>query len=97
MTKYALSNKALEDLSKIWEYTFEVWSELQAEKYYYSLLEACQNLAEGKLTGKLYVEISPEILGYKSGRHIIFYRKTKKSIEVARILHERMDLTVIMQ
>ncbi|NOS91687.1 MAG: type II toxin-antitoxin system RelE/ParE family toxin [Cyclobacteriaceae bacterium] len=58
MAKYALSNKALEDLSKIWEYTYEVWSELQAEKYYYSLLEACQDLAEGKLTGKSYAEIS---------------------------------------
>ena len=94
MAKYALSNKALEDLSKIWEYTYEVWSELQAEKYYYSLLDSCQDLSEGKLAGKSYTEISPEILGYKSGRHIIFYRKTKNAIEVARILHERMDLKI---
>ena len=93
MAKYSLSNKALEDLSKIWEYTYEVWSELQAEKYYYLLLDTCQDLADGNLSGKSYPEISSEILGFKAGRHVIFYRKANGSgIEVARILHERMDL-----
>lgn len=93
MAKYVLSNKAVEDLSKIWEYTYEVWSELQAEKYYYMLLDTCQDLADGNLSGKPYPEINNEILGFKAGRHIIFYRKAKNpAIEVARILHERMDL-----
>jgi toxin ParE1/3/4 len=93
MAKYSLSNKALEDLSKIWEYTYEVWSELQAEKYYYMLLDTCQDLADGNLSGKSYPEISREIVGFKTGRHVIFYRKAKGSgIEVARFLHERMDL-----
>ena len=32
MPNYELSNKAVEDLSKIYEYTFEFWSEFQAEK-----------------------------------------------------------------
>lgn len=93
MAKYTLSNKALEDLSKIWEYTYEVWSELQAEKYYYMLLDICQDLADGDLSGKSYPEINNEVLGIKAGRHIIFYRKAKGTgIEVARILHGRMDL-----
>ncbi len=93
MAKYALSNKVAEDLSKIWEYTYEAWSELQAEKYYYMLLNTCQDLADGNLSGKPYPEISAEILGFKAGRHIIFYRKAKGTgIEVARILHGRMDL-----
>ncbi|PIX07572.1 MAG: type II toxin-antitoxin system RelE/ParE family toxin, partial [Flavobacteriales bacterium CG_4_8_14_3_um_filter_35_10] len=26
MAEYKLTNKAVEDLSKIWDYTFEVWS-----------------------------------------------------------------------
>lgn len=33
MPKYILTNKAVEDLSTIWNYTFEVWSETQADKY----------------------------------------------------------------
>jgi len=93
MANYILSNKAIDDLSKIWDYTYEVWSELQAEKYYYLLLDTCQDLADEKMSGKSYPEISSEILGFKTGRHIIFYRKAKRSgIEIARILHSRMDL-----
>ncbi|MBL7737677.1 MAG: type II toxin-antitoxin system RelE/ParE family toxin [Chitinophagaceae bacterium] len=93
MAKYSLSNKALEDLSKIWDYTYKAWSELQAEKYYYMLLDTCQDLADGHLSGKPYPEISAEISGFKAGQHIIFYRKARGAgIEVARILHGRMDL-----
>lgn len=93
MANYILSNKAIDDLSKIWDYTYEVWSELQAEKYYYLLLDTCQDLADGKISGKSYPEISSEILGFKTGRHIVFYRKAKRSgIEIARVLHSRMDL-----
>ena len=93
MAKYTLSNKALEDLSKIWEYTYEAWSELQAEKYYYLLLDTYQDLADGNLSGKSYPEINAEILGFKAGRHILFYRKAKGTgIEVARVLPGRMDL-----
>lgn len=93
MAKFIFSKKALEDLSKIWEYTFDTWSESQADKYYYMLLDNCQELADGKIAGKSYSQIDTSVLGFKTGRHIIFYRKAKKGgIELARILHERMDL-----
>ncbi|MBL7729576.1 MAG: type II toxin-antitoxin system RelE/ParE family toxin, partial [Chitinophagaceae bacterium] len=33
------------------------------------------------------------ILGFRAGRHLIFYRiENKQQIQVARILHEQMDL-----
>ncbi|MBS1490179.1 MAG: type II toxin-antitoxin system RelE/ParE family toxin [Bacteroidetes bacterium] len=92
-SRYALSNKAVQDLSTIWEYTFETWSEAQADKYYFMLLDCCQGLADGKLRAKKYPEIHPEILGCKVGQHIIFFRRLRKhEIEIARILHSRMDL-----
>ena len=93
MAKYKLTNKAIEDLSKIWDYTYEVWSENQADKYYFELIGDCQVLAENHNFGKNYNEISKEIFGYKSGQHIIFFRKLSESkIEITRILHSRMDL-----
>lgn len=93
MPDYILTNKALEDLSRIWDYTFENWSEEQADKYYYLILESCQELGDKGAVGKKYPEIHPDILGYKTGQHIIFYRPTKGGkIEIARILHSRMDL-----
>jgi len=93
MAKYYLTNKAVDDLTKIWDYTYEVWSENQADKYYTELLETCQILAENQDYGKKYEEISTEIFGYKSGQHLIFYRKqSEKEIEITRIFHSRMDL-----
>lgn len=41
MAKYELTNEAVEDLTKIWEYTFDKWTEKQADKYYEMLLENC--------------------------------------------------------
>ena len=34
MPKVRYSNKAVEDLSSIWEYTLSEWSETQADEYY---------------------------------------------------------------
>ena len=42
MAKYKLTNKAVDDLAKIWNYHFDKWSESQAEKYYYMLLDNCR-------------------------------------------------------
>ena len=93
MCKYYLSNKAVDDLSKIWDYTYEVWSENQADKYYYDLLGDCQELSEIQSLGRNYIEIGMEIYGYKSGQHIIFYKTlNEKEIEIVRFLHSRMDL-----
>ncbi len=93
MTKYKLTNKAVEDLSGIWNYTFDTWSEKQADKYYNMLLDNCQNIANNPELGKNYEGITAELFGLKVNRHIIFYRKLiNKPIEITRILHEQMDL-----
>jgi toxin ParE1/3/4 len=98
MVNYILTNKAVEDLAKIWDYTFEVWSEAQADRYYYMLLDSCQEIADEKVCGKNYPEVMQDVLGFKVGLHIIFYRKSKGDrIEIARILHSRMDLKNRMQ
>ena len=93
MAGYILTNKAIDDLSVIWDYTFEVWSEGQADKYYYMLLGHCQDLVDDKAFAKNYPEINEGVFGSRSGQHIIFYRRLSLSkIEIIRILHSRMDL-----
>lgn len=93
MAKYSLTKKAIEDLSQIWEYTYDFWSEIQADKYYFELLRDCKELSEYPNLGKNYKEINAEIFGYKSARHIIFYRKLSGSeIEITRFLHSGMNL-----
>lgn len=93
MAKYQLTNKAVEDLTNVWNYTFDKWSEQQADSYYELLLDSCQDIANKPDLGKNYEGVKQDLFGLKSNRHIIFYRKFKdKSIEITRILHERMDL-----
>ncbi|WP_084418716.1 type II toxin-antitoxin system RelE/ParE family toxin [Arenibacter certesii] len=83
----------MEDLSKIWDYTFEVWSEKQADIYYESLISDCQKITDNPSLGKNYNGITQNLLGIKSNRHIIFYRTLNDNYaEITRILHERMDL-----
>jgi toxin ParE1/3/4 len=93
MANFKLTNKAVEDLTKIWDYTNEKWSEKQADKYYKMLLENCKFIANDPNIGKKYKEIRDDLWGLNANRHIIFYRKLNDhSIEITRILHERMDL-----
>ena len=93
MAEFKLTNKAVEDLSTIWDYTFEVWSERQADKYYESIISNCQEIAENPHLGKKYDGITQNLLGMKTNRHIIFYRTINEGyVEITRVLHERMDL-----
>lgn len=93
MAKFHLTNKAVEDLADLWDYTCDTWSEKQADKYYMLLLHSCQELAKLPSRGKKYDEIADDIKGYQSYQHLIFYRKlSAKEIEIVRILHGRMDL-----
>ena len=40
MVRYKFTNKAVEDLTKIWNYTVIEWSESQADIYYEMLIES---------------------------------------------------------
>ena len=51
MGNYIFTNKAVEDLSEIWNYTLDTWSEWQADTYYTMLIDSCNALAEEKLFG----------------------------------------------
>lgn len=91
MTSYILTNKAVEDLSEIWDYTYETWSE--SDRYYNLLLDSFHKLSQSPNLGKRYENITKGLLGYITGRHIIFYREMEASkIEIVRILHGRRDL-----
>lgn len=93
MANYLLTNKALEDLSKIYEYTFEFWTENQADKYYFELIEYFEMLAENPNIGKVFEEVDSNIFRFLANKHLIFYRiLSKDEIEIERILGADMDL-----
>ena len=93
MARYILTNKAVADLSNIWNYTYSKWSEDQADNYYHMLLDTCRQIADNPDLGKDYSIVFDKLSGFRAGRHIIFYHSIDRDeIEVVRILHEQMDL-----
>lgn len=91
MIKISFRQKANDDLNSIWDYTYENWSETQADKYYATIKFACEEIGRNPELGQVYSGISRNLLGLMSGKHIIFYTSISEN-EIVRILHERMDL-----
>ena len=93
MDKYILTNKAVEDLAKIWNYTFDRWSEQQADNYYEILISNCEEIANNPNFGKTYEGITSSLFGLKVNCHIIFYRIIEIDVvEITRISLGRMDI-----
>jgi toxin ParE1/3/4 len=56
---------------------------------------SCNGIGENPDVGKEYIGISKNLLGLKSGKHIIFYQLiSENEIEIIRILHKQMDLKI---
>ena len=92
-----LSKKALQDLDKIWLYSFNEWSRLQADEYLSQIYNALDQLLNNPEIGNSIHHIRK---GYRSlviGQHIAFYYRADQSvIDVVRILHHRRDINNII-
>ena len=93
MARYDITKEATEDLYRIWEYTVDTWSELQADTYYALLESGMDDVADAPdRIGKLYDEIYPGLRAYHVRRHMLFYiLQDNGRALIVRILHERMD------
>ncbi|MBL36756.1 MAG: plasmid stabilization protein [Oceanospirillaceae bacterium] len=91
MASYKLSKLAEEDLRLISAKTIEEWGRPQAQKYVSLLHETMTQLANGPNIGKTRPELFNNAKSFPAQKHMIFYWKSKTGIEVARILHQRMD------
>ena len=64
MAKYKLTNKAVDDLTRIWNYTFDKWPENQADKYYATLIDSFEQVANNFDLGKSYSGVTENLLGF---------------------------------
>ena len=91
--KYRISDRASEDIDKIWLYTFENWSLEQADRYYRLIFQEIRFILEDFETGK---DIGKIKFGYRQAKvksHFIIYKKAEDGIiEIVRVLHEMMDI-----
>lgn len=86
--KHALAES---DLIGIWQYSFEQWDAVQADKYLDELDSGIRQLADNPEMGaeRDYVREGYRVLFINS--HAVYYTVTPSAIHVVRVLHGRMD------
>lgn len=89
---FVISKKAISDLEDIWFYTVEKWSVLQADRYYNLIFNEINYICKHSTAGKSMEYVRKGYRASKVNFHLIFYRVINDTIEVIRILHERMDI-----
>lgn len=88
-----LSHEALDDLSSIQQYTYEMFGENQLHQYEKMLMNTFQLMQENPEIGRIHHKrFDDSLRAIVSGQHTIFYRIKTNTIRVVRILHQRMDI-----
>lgn len=94
MAEYRFSPRAQQDLDEIFDYTVVQWGLPQALNYTDIIEVACANLA---IAPQLAQDCSYIRRGYQRKsveQHVIYFLLVNDgSIEIIRILHQRMDAT----
>lgn len=91
-SSFVISKKAIADLEAIWLYTVEKWSIEQADRYYNLIFEEINYLCKNNNAGKSMEHVRKGYRASKVKSHFIFYRTLNNTIEIIRILYERMDI-----
>ena len=91
MHRLVKSPQAEADLLDIWQFTFETWGDQQADRYLFSLNQGLERLTRAPRLGRPRDSIRPGYRSLSVGRHVIFYRIDGQTIDVIRVLHEKMD------
>lgn len=90
--RIVLSHQADADLQAIFEYSIVTWGEAQAQRYKEQLAAGFSKLATSPdRLGRVRIDLPVGYLSYQIKRHLVIYRYTQTTLEIACILHERMD------
>lgn len=91
MPTYKLSPLAEDDLYKIIFTTINSWGNEQAKEYAQNIDAALIKLAQYPDFGRERNEVYNGAKSFPVEKHIVFYQVSDNGIDVARILHQRMD------
>lgn len=82
---------AQSDLASIWEYTAAHWDMDQADRYVRRVASAVDELADDPGRGHPGQRVRSSYRYLAVGSHLVFYLATQETIDVIRVLHQRMD------
>ena len=91
MYKIHQQAKARRDLINIWRYSYENFGVEQADKYFDELESAMKTIQDNPLIGVSCDYIRASYRQYKVNEHYIFYRISKKTVHIVRVLHDSMQ------
>ena len=86
MSNYRLSDKAKEDLRRIYEYGYGEFGEGQADEYFYSFFDAFLKISESPL---IYQSVDSVRQGYRRCPHrsdVIYYRVELGTVEIMAVI-----------
>lgn len=93
MAGYRLSRKAAADLDDIYDYTIEEHGLVSARKYLEDLHACFESLAEHPMLGRRAGRVAPGMRRHECRSHVVFYvPDAPGSVNIARVLHVRMDV-----
>lgn len=90
-TNLRKQHQAEQDLIEIWLYTADQWGDIQADKYLDHLNGVLQKLVTNPHLGKDCGHIRTGYRKLTVSPHAIYYYLSENTIEIVRVLHQRMD------
>lgn len=91
-SEYRLTPAAEADLSDIWRFTADRWSEDQADRYLDALVSVFETIADFPTIARERTEFTPPIHIHPSGAHLVLYLEGQGGVTVLRVLHNRQDI-----
>ena len=97
VSTYLLTPEALTDLEDIWLYSYETWSENQANRYIEILEDTFVRLSYMPEQARELLDFAPPVRIFPSAKHIIIiYRISGEAIVIIRVLGARQDWMTIL-
>ncbi len=80
-------------LAEIWDYTFGIWGEEQADRYLRGLATCVDGLGARRHQWRGVRDVRlPGVFFVRSGHHFVFFREIQERIAIISVLHENMDI-----
>ena len=95
---YRLTREARADLDEIWSYIFgESGSEAAADRVLDSIGEGFDTLVDWPRLGRRRDDLRPGYRSYAASNYLIFYRISRRTVVILRVLHGRRDIRALFR
>jgi toxin ParE1/3/4 len=85
------------DLISIWHHGARVWSDSVADDHLLEIQYRCEHLLDAPMLGKERDDLLVGIRSLSAKPHVIFYLTSQTTVEIVRVLHQRMDIESVFE